>query len=392
MTIPLLHRQIFKELVFLFALCVGSLLTLLLVGRMLQLRELFLTQNLNFFDIVKIFAYLSPFFLLLLIPISCMLAVFLTFLRMHTDMEATALKAGGVSLYRLLPAPALFCVLCLAANVWIAFSGVAIGMEGFRATVLELARTKTQLVLQPGVFNRDFPGLTVYAQQAGGDGVMHTVIVHDRTRKDLEATILAPRGSVRTDAGKGEIVFALEDGTIYRKEEGGLGVIGFDRYQVRLDLAHMLSGFDLGEVKPKEMSWSDLRDLDADQGLAEREGGNYARKVRVELHKRLVLPLACVVLGLFAVPMASAFGGLSRHWGLLLALGFFLFYYTLLSMGLALGEAGAMAPALGLWLPNALFLGLGAAGVRQAAHERWPDVTARLSHLRWWRRRGPHAA
>ena len=391
MTVPLLHRQIFKELAFLFALCVGSLLTLLLVGRMLQLRELFLTQNLNFLDIIKIFGYLSPFFLLLLIPISCMLAVFLTFLRMYTDMETTALKAGGVSLYRLLPAPALFCAICLAANVWIAFHGVSMGMEGFRATVLDLARTKTQLVLQPGVFNRDFPGLTVYAQQAEGDGVMRTVIVHDRTRKDLEATILAPRGRVRTDADEGEIVFALEDGTIYRKEEGGLGVIGFKQYQVRLDLAHMLSGFDLGEIKPKEMSWARLRALDADTGLADREGGNYARKVRVELHKRLVLPLACLVLGLFAVPMASAFGGLSRHWGLLLALGFFLFYYTLLSMGFALGEAGAVPPSVGLWLPNALFLALGAAGVRQAARERWPDVMSRLSHLRL-RRRGAHEA
>ncbi len=388
MSVPLLHRQIFKELVFLFALCVGSLLTLLLVGRMLQLRELFLTQSLNFFDIIKIFAYLSPFFLLLLIPIACMLAVFLTFLRMHTDLEATALKAGGVSLYRLLPAPALFCVLCMAANVWVAFSGVAMGMEGFRDTVLELARSKTKLVLQPGVFNRDFPGLTVFAQQADSDkGVMHTVIVHDRTRKDLEATILAPRGTVRTDSAKGEIVFALEDGTIYRKEEGGLSVIGFARYQVRLDLAYMLRGFDLGEVKPKEMSWTSLRTLDADPGLADRQGGNYARKVRVELHKRLVLPLACLVLGLFAVPMASAFGGLSRHWGLLLALAFFLFYYTLLSLGLALGEAGVMPPAVGLWLPNILFLGLGAAGVRQASRERWPDVMAWLSHLRGWQRR-----
>ena len=391
MTVALLHRQVFKELVFLFVLCVGSLLTLLLVGRMLQLRELFLTQNLNFFDIIKIFVYLSPFFLLLLIPISCMLAVFLTFLRMNTDMEATALKAGGVSLYRLLPAPALFCAICLAANVWVAFSGAALGMEGFRTTVMDLARTKTQLVLQPGVFNRDFPGLTVYAQQAGGDGVMHTVIVHDRTRPDLEATILAPRGAVRTDSEKGEIVFALEDGTIYRKEEGGLGVIGFKRYQVRLDLAHMLRGFDLGDVKPKEMSWATLRDLDADPGLAQRQGGNYARKVRVELHKRLVLPLACVVLGLFAVPMASAFGGLSRHWGLLLAVAFFLFYYTLLSMGLALGEAGTLPPALGLWLPNVLFLGLGAAGVRQAARERWPDVTAWFAHLRGGKGTG-HAA
>jgi lipopolysaccharide export LptBFGC system permease protein LptF len=48
----LLHRQIFLELFSVFVLCAGSLLTLLLIGRMLQLRELLLSQNLTFWDML----------------------------------------------------------------------------------------------------------------------------------------------------------------------------------------------------------------------------------------------------------------------------------------------------------------------------------------------------
>lgn len=380
-----------------FALCAGSLLTLLLIGRMLQLRELLLSQNLTFWDMVCMFAYLSPFFLLLLIPIACMLAVFLTFLRMGTDRESVALRASGVSLYQMLPAPLVFCSLCVAGACAVSFWGLSWGMENFRTTVLDLARTKTQLVLQAGVFNREFPGLTVYAQQADPiQGELHTVFLQDRTREGITATILAPTGNVHTDTDKGEIVFRLQSGKIYRQETAGLSVVGFDSYVVRMDLSRLLSGYSLGTVRPKEMSWKRLHELRDNPGAVQDESGTTLRKVEVEIHKRMALPAACLVLGLFALPMAASFGGLNRHWGLLLALGFFLFYYTLLSLGLSLGETGVLPPVVGLWLPNALFLAAGLTGLVQAARERGLDIAGRLAHLRAWGRRavgeGGHAS
>ena len=388
----LVHRRIFRELAFLFSLCAAALLSLLLIGRLLQLRELFITQNLNLGDLLKLFFYLSPFFLLLIIPIACMLAVFLTFLRMGTDRELTALKAGGVSLYQLLPAPAAFCLLGAVATAFVSLFGVSWGMAHFRTTVLDLARTKTQLVLQPGVFNRDFPGLMVFARQVDSQaGVLSEVLVQDRTRKDITATILAPSGSVRTDTQQGQILFALKDGTIYRQEKEGVSVLSFGEYVVRLDLSKLVHGYDLGEVRPKEMSFTRLLELAADPNLAATHSPNFVRKVGVETQLRLAMPLACPVLGLFALPMACAFGGLRQQWGLLLALGFFIFYYSLLSLGRAMGEAGSLAPALGLWLPNLVFALVGTAGLRLTVREDWPHLADQLSHIPlpgWVRHRG----
>lgn len=376
-----------------FTLTAVALLTLLLIGRMLQLRELFLSQNMGLVDIAQMFLYLSPFFLLLIIPIACMLAVFLTFLRMGTDLESVALKSSGISLYQLLPAPILFGLICMIANVGISFWGVSWGMENFRAQVLEIARTRTQLVMQPGVFNKDFPNLTVFAQQAdNATGELTTVFVQDTTHEDVTATILAPTGNVRTDSDKGEIVFHLRDGRIYRQEADGVSVVGFGTYQVRMDLSRLLSGYDLGDIKPKEMSWEQLHESRLDPATKSIDNGMFLRKVEVEIQKRLVLPLACVVLGLFALPMAASFGGLNRHWGLILALGFFLFYYTLLSLGLSLGETGTVPPVVGLWLPNALFMIVGVVGIRMAALERAVSVTALLMQMKLtWKRREPDA-
>lgn len=381
--IRLLSLHIFIELVSVFALSLGALLALLLIGRLLSLRELFLSQDLGFADIVQLLVYLSPFFLLLLMPIACMLAVFLTFLRMSTDRELVALKAGGVSLYQLLPAPVVFCLLCTVFNFWISISGLSWGMDNFRHHVLEFARTKTQLMLQPGVFNRDFKGLTLFAEKVTpGGGQLKTVFVRDDTRKDVSATIVAPDGSVATDPDQGQIIFLLRDGHIYRQSEKSLEVLGFETYVVRLDLSQLFRGYKLGDVKPKEVSWSRLGEMEKDQALAKRQGENFERKVRVERQKRLVLPVACLVLGLFALPLACAFQGLKQHLGLVLALACFLVYYTLLSLGLSLGEAGSLNPVLGLWLPDVLFALAAAVGIRLTAMERQPRILDWLSHFR----------
>ena len=356
------------------------------------MRDLFMSLNLGVMDLGLLFVYLGPFFLLLLIPIASMLSVFLTFLRMSTDRELVALKAGGVSLYQLLPAPMIFCVLCTVLNLWVSVHGLAWGMDNFRTTILEYAKTKTQLALQPGIFNREFPGLVVYARQAdAASGLLEDVLVEDRTRAEMTATILAPRGLLRTETDSGRLVFVLRDGSLYRQEGDRVSVLEFGTYAVRLNLGNLLGSAGLEEVKPKEMRWEKLGDIEAHPAAVADKGANYFRKVVLERQKRLALPFACLVLGLFAMPLACAFEGLKRHLGFALAMGLFLVYYTLFSLGLSLGEGGVVSAGAGVWMPNILFLGLSAVMFRFAAQERGLHMMAWLAHLdarRWVRRWG----
>ncbi|MBG3875618.1 YjgP/YjgQ family permease [Desulfovibrio oxamicus] len=377
----------FGELLHLFLLCLGSLLTLVLIGRGLQLRELFLGLDLGLADAVLLFVYLTPFFMLLVVPVACMLSVFLTFLRMSTDRELIALKAGGVSLYQMLAAPLLFCALCTLLTLGISLQGLAWGMANFRATVMDIANSRARVVVQPGVFNKDIPGLTLFARQVDpSDSRLSQVIVEDRSREDSTLTILAPTGAIATDEARGELLFRLHNGRLYKTEGQQVSVLGFGEYVVRIDLGLMFKGLDLGKVKPKELSWEQLR------ALAKDENNKYLRKVVVELHKRWVFPAACLVLGLFAMPLACAFDGLRRQVGVVLALLMFLAYYSLLSFGLTTGETGTIAPEVGVWTPNVLFLAAGLWGLRLTARERAPALASLFSHCRLARLRRKEAA
>ena len=367
--IPLLQRELFREMLLISVICLGGFLCLILLGRLLQLRDLFMAQGVTLFDLVKLFVYLSPFFLILLIPVSCMLGLFLTFLRMGADRELISLRAGGISIWPLLPAPLLLCALGSALTLWVSLSGISWGMDNFRQTVVEMARHKTSVNVQPGVFNTSFPGLTVYARQADPvTGVLQDVFVLDTSRSKASATIVAPRGLIDSDADQGQVFVQLENGHVYREQGEELSVVSFNRYLLSLDMSRLLGGLDLGDKAPKEMSWQALRELAA--GAFADEDLNFRRRVEIELHKRFSLPAACLVLGIFALPLAFFFQGLKRQFGLLVCLGAFFLYYVLLTAGMSLAEGGVVAPGLALWMPNILFLAAAGAGLWVVVGER----------------------
>lgn len=384
--VTLVQRYIIKELAQGFVLCFVSLLTLILMGRGLQMRNLFLGLDLSALDAALLFFYMIPMFMLIVVPFSCMLTVFLSFLRMSTDRELVALRAGGVSLYQLLPAPLIFCTLCAVMTLFVSLHGISWGMDNFRATIVDIANNRARIVVQPGVFNQDIFGLTLFARQVDPDTQqMRSVIFEDRTQdKKNRLTILAETGTIKAEPSTGSLLFTLQNGHIYRADGEQFGILGFDEYEIRLDLSKVFSSAEIGEIRPKEMSWEQLQKVHREHDAPSHR---FQLKVAVERQKRWALPVSCIVLGLFAMPLACMFEGVRRQMGVVLSLVTFLIYYSVLSLGISIGESGKAAPALGLWVPNALFAVIGILGLYLTVREQVPTVQSVFLRIPYLRRR-----
>jgi lipopolysaccharide export system permease protein len=89
---------------------------------------------------------------------------------------------------------------------------------------------------------------------------------------------------------------------------------------------------------------------------------------------------------MFAIPIAYVFRGLKQQYGLLLSMGLFLVYYSMFSIGVSMGEAGAIKPVFGLWAPNALYVLVAVFGIKFANEERTLPLLQWISHLRNLRR------
>jgi lipopolysaccharide export system permease protein len=230
-------------------------------------------------------------------------------------------------------------------------------MDRFQSTLLQLAKTKAQLSLQPGTFNEDFPGLTIYAQNVDrSSGRLESVFVHDATRAESSLAIVAPVGHIRTDQQQGTISFVLRRGRIYHSRAKGSDILTFGEYSIGLDLRRLLGDVDIDRDDPKALSWSEIQRLLASRDLEEKKGREYVLELALEEQKRLALPASCFVLGFFAIPLGWLFEGVRRNVGALVVLSMFLTYYGLFSMGVSLGDSGRLSPLIGLWAPNAIFL------------------------------------
>lgn len=370
---PLLQRQILRELTQTFLMCVFAMIALILISRGVQMRDLILGLDFTFFDIGKLFFFMMPMFLIMVLPISCMVSVFLTFLRMSTDRELVALKAGGISIFQMLKAPAVFSVICMCMAVFISLHGIAWGTNNFRSTILHIANTRAKIVIQPGVFNRDIFGLTLFARKVDPEtGKLQQVIFEDESQDEKSSmTVLAPEGEIVTDEQSGNLLFAMKNGRIYRVDEDNMSVLEFEDYVIRIDLSKLFSSVKLNDIRAKDMAWDDLIDMHNNKNAPD-EG--FQARVAVEIQKRWALPVACLVLGTFAMPLACAFEGVKRQLGMVLALILFLLYYSVFSIGLSMGESGVLPPSIGLWAANVIFSLAALAGLRLTYKEQVPSI------------------
>lgn len=118
----------------------------------------------------------------------------------------------------------------------------------------------------------------------------------------------------------------------------------------------------------------------------------------VEWHKKFAIPFACIVFVLIGAPIAVRFPRGGAGMVIAISLGVFGIYYMSLIGGEALGDRGKIAPFVGPWGPNLLFLLLAVWGLarigRETATSRgggWEDlwITIRSFITPWRRQRSP---
>ena len=110
---------ILKEIIPIFFIGLMTFTIILLMDKILKLIELIVTRGGSLSDVLMLFLFISPSFLIITIPVAVLLGTLLTFGRLSSDSEITAFKASGMSLYQLFfPSPFLPLLLSSSQAFW----------------------------------------------------------------------------------------------------------------------------------------------------------------------------------------------------------------------------------------------------------------------------------
>ena len=370
----ILFRYMIREMLPPFFINLAFFSFIFLMKQILEITDMIVNHKVGAGAVVLLMVYTMPYFLQFVIPMSVMMAVLLGLLRMSSDNEVMALKASGVSIYRLLSPVIAFSLMGTLITGYMTIFGVPSGAERFRTLLFNVATANLNVSLKERTFNDSFKQIMLYVNRIDPHSKeLHQVLIEDNRTAGVNNTVIASRGRLFGEPEEMIYHLRLYNGTINQMDlhDRSAHTINFDTYDIRLDLKEVISTPGVAGKKPDEMTLADLRSHLA-KSAADR--AEYFGAL-LKYHRKFSIPAACLAMGLLALPLGIQSRHSNKAFGIGLGLIFFLLYYILLSMGTAFGENGAYPPVIGMWMPNVILGGFGVYLLVRAAKEKRVRLT-----------------
>lgn len=349
----ILFSYLLKEILPTFFTSLFVLTSILLLGKMAPLAELLIKRGISFWNILQIVVFVLPHLLLFAFPMATLLGNLLTYTRMAKDREILAIKASGISFYQLLPPAILVSVGAYLLTLFTAVYAQPWGNYAMKNLIFKMMQLRADLGVREGEFSNTFKDIILYVQHISKENRrLSGVYISDERNPETSNTIVAKEGWIIPQPKRLALIFYLRDGSIHRigRDWQSTQTIRFEKYALALGTQSAGSSEVMGKGK-SEMSLGEIRNRLKNIPVSSPE----YYSLLMELHRKIALPVACIILGLVGAALGaqSRFAGTS--YGISIGLVVFLFYYLILALARGLGEAGVVYPAIGMWVPNLTF-------------------------------------
>jgi lipopolysaccharide export system permease protein len=344
----LLDRYIFTELLSPFCLSLGALCFVMLTKELLRLVELLVSKGVALFAVLTVFAHLLPSFLVLTLPIAGIIASITAFGRLSIDKELVAMRAAGLSLFRLARPVILFAFLVFILTLWLAQWGQPWSSTNLKKVALNLLRDQLVLALERGSFNEPIPKMMIYVSDEGLEPSAAGIFISDERNAQDPRIIVAQHYQVLIDSSTDQVALRLQDGVIHSRpdEVDQYQLASFSSYDLKLSLSQ--SGFASSEDRPTY-----------DQMIAQLDQSEWrdphARRRLMEYYKDLAFPTASLIFCILGVPVGIVSKRSGRIGGFAVGVLIVIIYYVLNVACEFLVTTSVIPPFAGAWMPNGIF-------------------------------------
>ena len=349
----IIDRYILKEFMKIFVLILVSLAGLYLIVDFFERIRMFLSNHASVSQIASYFSLTLPMILSQMIPIGVLLSALLSFGILSKNCEITAMKANGLSLYRLsVPVIAVSFAICIAAFL---LSEVVTPYTNQRAKYIKLIevqkREQVGSFKQNEIWYRGERGIYNFSMFDPLTNTLKGIRIHFFDRGMNLSQRIDAKEAVWKD---GRWLFRDLLVTTFNPS----GVPFIERIPERIiALSEKPSDFKVVQKDTEEMG---LLELSRFTKKIRSEGYDTMR-YRTDMHGKVAFPLVSVILAILGVSFSlksERGGGIAQSIGLGIVIGFS--YWIVFAFAISLGRAGTLPPVIAAWSANMLF-GLAAA-------------------------------
>lgn len=349
----LISRYLVTTIVPYFAFSWLLLSVILFVQQAGRFTDIFFSVNVPASLVWQLTVAIIPNVVAFTCPMAMLVGTIIGLTKMQGDSELVAIRASGVGNLQIV-LPIMFVgVLMSVFAFFVNSQGVPFAATLVRNVALQTAIKKLESPLEPGVFNSEVAGYTIYVR--GGDvdtGRWKNVFIYnpDPANNSLRL-ITSSDGRIDTTGQVSELVLENASVTTLPNTPGSgkyvTETIGEVRLAIRTSRTELVQKLGRSEVTPEELGLQQLSDYAANKEGSERIEAQILQNRRVILS---ISPLIFCLLGSVIVLRLNRGG---RNFGAILALAVLVGYYLLAFLGEQLARTGAISPLIGSLVPIA---------------------------------------
>ena len=248
-------------------------------------------KGLEFSVIAELLLYASATFVPMALPIAVLFASIMTMGNFGEKYELVAMKAGGISISRVMMPMALVVLLLTGVAFYFSNNVMPTAMLRYRMTLYDITRKKPAVNIRPGEYYKDIEGYVIRVGSKDNDnGLLRDIIIYDHTSggRDVNVTV-AKSGHMTASADNRYLCFTLRDGYSYLEDNSGshahrqpLTTVAFDRQTLTFDISSFAFNRSAEDLFRGSYQMMDIAQLDTtvrrlESELAERRKEMEAR-------------------------------------------------------------------------------------------------------------------
>ena len=363
MHLRILDKYIFREVckAFLFGICAFSAV-FIGSGTLFKIAKYITDYGASLSAVIKVFIFGLPNVIMWTFPMSMLLATLLTFGRLSSSSEITAMKSCGIGFFRIATPAIILGFFVSIAAILFNEHVVPWANTAYRNVVYYEIQGNTGAKSQDHIILKDIK-----------DGQIQRLLYarrYDADSQSLQNVTLQEFN----DAGKVSHVenaeYAEYEGKEWIMHNGMLYDIsdGESEHTLRFNTQVLPISASPRQIvreqkNPEELT---MKELKAQIRIMKTQYVD-TNKLETELYQRITVPMASLIFVLIGVPLGLQPTRNSSSAGFAMSVIIIFFYYALMTMANAIGRSGALSPMLAVWIPNIVGLIAGLFLIRKAS-------------------------
>lgn len=173
--------------------------------------------------IAQLMLYASATFVPMALPIAVLFASIMTMGNFSEKYELAAMKAGGISVRRIMMPMAVLSLLLVGVAFYFANNVLPRAMFKYRTTLYDIQRKKPAVSIRTNTFYDEIDGYVIRINGKGSDGkTLHDILIYDHTQGITNTNVIvADSGMMEMTPDNHYLLFSLYNGHTYSEPSNG---------------------------------------------------------------------------------------------------------------------------------------------------------------------------